>query len=396
MALGAIAGMFVRGLFLDYHVVWRSTFLNDPSTVAELLRLVLAPAARILQLPVPDAAAALAMMAPDGIDAANWIWLYAASAGLFILIPRTILAGWTAMRLRTTESRLDLRLGDAYFRELIRFAREQQVDRIAQAIRSDVRVETGKFAEGIALYVCESLYDGHIVPRLRDFRRGGGRLDDLEEAIAADCEAFAGDLERHVERAQQAFDESLAGAVASTVGGAVDFKAESTAGLSGRVDETSRSSARDVSRSLGDGLAQTIGSTVSAAVALVAGSLSGGFGHSIGIHIVAALLGTTGPIGFLIGAVGALVVTSGAFLLGRDKTAEALKGLALPGVVLRTTLWPARFERILADGREKCRASVRVMVEGKLEPLTPEISEQIWRSVRPLLVQRRSAPRSET
>lgn len=389
MALGATAGMFIRGLFLDYHVVWRSTFLLDPAVVEELLRVVLTPAALLLQMPLPGAAGVRAMMTPEGISAADWIWLYAASAGLIILIPRALLAVWVAVRMRSVGSTLDLRLGDPYYRDLIRFAREQQIDRIAEAIESDVRVETGKFAEGVALFVCGSLYDGCIVPRLQAFRSEGGRLDDLERAIASDCEAFTDELEEYVVGAQQGFEGSLARAVATTVGGTVDFTARATAGLSGRVDETSRGSARDLSQSLGDGLTRMIGSTVSAAVALVAGAVSGGFGKSLGIAIVATLLGTSGPIGFLIGAIGALVVASGAFILGRNRATEALKGMPLPGMLLRTALWPARFDRVLRDGREKCHASVREMIESKLEPLTPEISEQIWRSVRPLLVQRR-------
>jgi len=394
VAVGATAGMFVRGLFLDYHVVWRSTFLRDPSTVADLLRVVLAPTAYLLRMSPPDTSTVSAMMTPEGVGAESWIWLYAASAGLVILVPRALIAGWVALRMRSVGSTLDLRLGDPYYRELVAFAREQQIDRIAAAIQSDIRVETRRFAAAIAHFVCESLYDGRIVPRLKAFRTRGGRLGELERAITADCEAFTDELEQYVGRAQRDFDESLARAVATTVGGTVDFAARATAGLPGRVDEASRGSARDVSHSLGDGLTRTIGSTVSTAVALVAGAMSGGFGKSLGIAIVATLLGTSGPIGFLIGAIGALVLASGAFVLGHRRATDALQGISLPGLVLRTTLWPARFERILRDGREQCRASVRETIESKLEPLTPEISEQIWRSVRPLLSQRREASES--
>jgi len=177
-----------------------------------------------------------------------------------------------------------------------------------------------------------------------------------------------------------------------SVGEPVDFTAEATAGLSGRVDETSRGSAHEAGQSLESGFARTIASTVSAAVALVVGTVSGGFGKSVGVALVATLLHTSGPVGFVIGAIGALVVTSAALLLGRNRAMGALREAPLPAMLLRTTLWPARFERILHDGREKCRASVREMIESKLEPLTPEISEQIWRSVRPLLVQRPARP----
>jgi hypothetical protein len=40
LAAGAVLGMFVRGLFLDYHIVWRSTFVKE---VRELIEARLTP-----------------------------------------------------------------------------------------------------------------------------------------------------------------------------------------------------------------------------------------------------------------------------------------------------------------------------------------------------------------
>ena len=64
LAVGAVAGMFVRGVFFDYAMVWRSTFIRDPESAAQALRVVLGPAALALGWPLPDAADATRMMEP--------------------------------------------------------------------------------------------------------------------------------------------------------------------------------------------------------------------------------------------------------------------------------------------------------------------------------------------
>jgi hypothetical protein len=59
---------------------------------------------------------------------------------------------------------------------------------------------------------------------------------------------------------------------------------------------------------------------------------------------------------------------------------------------VRLVLRPARFERLVAEGRERCAAGVRELVSAKLEPLTDELADQVWARVKPLLARVTRAP----
>ena len=121
-ALGAIIGLYVRGLVLEYRAGWESTFL-DAETVRTVLGLVLGPAATVTGIELPDAAGLDAMRfgaAGTGENAAPWIHLYAVTIALVVLVPRALLAfgtGWSARRLARN---LPMPLGDVYFQRLAR------------------------------------------------------------------------------------------------------------------------------------------------------------------------------------------------------------------------------------------------------------------------------------
>lgn len=104
-AVGAIAGMYSRGLGFEYRAGWESTFLSADG-VHSILRVALAPGAALLGRQIPDAAHVGTLKLDDGAggeNAAPWIHLYAATAFVMIIAPRLILAlfGWLrAVRLR--------------------------------------------------------------------------------------------------------------------------------------------------------------------------------------------------------------------------------------------------------------------------------------------------------
>jgi hypothetical protein len=132
-------------------------------------------------------------------------------------------------------------------------------------------------------------------------------------------------------------------------------------------------------------LSRDFGTAVALAVGAVAGTLSGGFGAHLGTAILVVLLHTTGPIGFLLGALGGALATGVALVAGRSRVDAAVRSLSLPGPVVRLALRPARFGRLVARGRERCLTSVRELVAAKLEPLTDELADQVWARVKPLL-----------
>lgn len=85
LAAGMVAGMYVKGLGRDYRAAWESTFLEQPA-VSRLLRVALGPASLATGIPVPEVP-----RENEPVPAASWIHLWAASAGLFIFIPRAVL-----------------------------------------------------------------------------------------------------------------------------------------------------------------------------------------------------------------------------------------------------------------------------------------------------------------
>jgi hypothetical protein len=126
-AVGIVAGMYVRGLALEYRASWESTFLDAPQ-VTRLLGVVLGPAAAVLDGLRPDlrpSAAALleepaiaALRAPGEGPAATWIHLWALTAGAAIVVPRALLALREGRRARRLAARLAPAFDDPYFLRL--------------------------------------------------------------------------------------------------------------------------------------------------------------------------------------------------------------------------------------------------------------------------------------
>jgi hypothetical protein len=383
LAAGAMAGMYARGLFFDYTVVWRSTFLRDPDLVAVVLSALFGPAAVCLGEPLPDAAEAARLMTAEGAPAARWIHLYAVSAALLIVGPRLLLAIATSARRRALARRIAPDLGAEYYQGLLATARALQVRRVADAIAEDVRRECKAFAERVAAFVCEELYDARIVPRLETFRGEGGTIAALEETIAKECQVFEPKLARHLPLAQQDFERSLSRSIARTIGADLALLTVPAGAIATGVGAVAAGTPAQVAGRLGHRLADVLSGAVSGAVAIVAATLSGGLGETLGTAILVGLLGTTGPVGFVIGGIGALVLAGGTWWLGRDALAGRFKRMRLPALVARTAL--VRLDALVASGRTRCRTAVEEVIGRELEPLTPRIAAQIWESVKPLL-----------
>lgn len=97
--IGLIAGLYLRGIVFDYRAGWESTFLTAEQ-VRSLLRLAYGPASMLTRIPIPDAAHLAAIRWEDGRGAENaapWIHLLAATAFLFVVLPRLTLALGTTL-----------------------------------------------------------------------------------------------------------------------------------------------------------------------------------------------------------------------------------------------------------------------------------------------------------
>jgi hypothetical protein len=124
LALGLVAGLYARGLVLDYRVAGESTFLDAPAAHA-LVTTVLAPAAMLSGIGLPDAATFAALrIAPSapaaGAPAAPWIHLIALTLALVVVVPRIVLALACGFAAAWRSRRFALPLDQPYFQRLLR------------------------------------------------------------------------------------------------------------------------------------------------------------------------------------------------------------------------------------------------------------------------------------
>jgi hypothetical protein len=94
VALGLVAGLYVRGLVLHYEAGWNSTFLRAIQ-VRSVFGLLYGPAAALSGIALPTIEQVEAMRwneAEGGAPAASFIHLIALTAFLYIVLPRFVLA----------------------------------------------------------------------------------------------------------------------------------------------------------------------------------------------------------------------------------------------------------------------------------------------------------------
>ncbi len=122
LALAVIGSMYLFGLTFDYRAGWDSTWL-DAEQVQRTLAAVLAPATALSGITVPSIERIGALRFADGSPgerAAPWIHLYAVTLALFVVLPRVLLAAFSAWRARHLGAGLALPLQEPYFQALLR------------------------------------------------------------------------------------------------------------------------------------------------------------------------------------------------------------------------------------------------------------------------------------
>ena len=116
--VGALAGMYVRGLVFEYQASWESTFLTAEQ-VQFLLDKLFAPATFVSGLETPDVSAIGSGASHERAGgAARWIHLYAVTTGLFVLLPRGILGLSAYLRARRLRNALPLATDASYYQRL--------------------------------------------------------------------------------------------------------------------------------------------------------------------------------------------------------------------------------------------------------------------------------------
>ncbi|MEM6278588.1 MAG: DUF2868 domain-containing protein [Verrucomicrobiota bacterium] len=135
LAASAILGMYLQGLANEYRAVWESTFFSDSSQLRPFLQIVLGPASLITGQPLPSSEELAAIHWQAGLsevageNAARWIHWYAITLGIFVLLPRTLLALFWKSRARRMEENLPYRkTSPHYFDHLLAISTGNSLD----------------------------------------------------------------------------------------------------------------------------------------------------------------------------------------------------------------------------------------------------------------------------
>ena len=379
LATGAVAGMYFRGLFQGYDVIWDSTFLTQEHSVARFLAIIFSPGfflSDLLGLGLAESTHVPRLLTPAGDEAAGWIHLFALTVLIAIVIPRAILASWEWRKIDRLRKRINVVI-DSYYGEVIEAP-------IRATIEQNVAEEAGRFSQSVAEFVTVSLYDEKIVPLLRAYRREGGKIADLKTDLNQTTDSFLPELNSFITEVGVPDIQTALGKRISTLLQHIETEfivlEQSQASLERLTISAPKSAATEVSRQLNTVLSLTVGATIAVTFA----TIGGGIGHHIGIAVVATVLGTSGPIGFVIGFIGGAVVTAGVWWYGKERITEAIETVPLPASLLRIALWESRFEKLVEAGRTNCTQSVKTKIDEMLTPLRPKISEEILFGLRRL------------
>ncbi len=118
LAIGVVAGLYLRGFSFLYKAGWDSTFMEAEGVYA-FLSTLFAPASWLVGTPVPGVEAIADLRGTAKANAAVWIHFWAVTTGLFIILPRTLLAAAVWMRKTRLADAMRLPSDEPYFRRLL-------------------------------------------------------------------------------------------------------------------------------------------------------------------------------------------------------------------------------------------------------------------------------------
>jgi hypothetical protein len=122
-AFGIIAGMLIRARYTaEYRAGWAGTWAGAEAEVGAFLSILFAPAAALTGIPLPTPER-LRELRGGQENAGDWLLLWAVTAALFVIIPRLLLAAWSAAQAALLARGLKLPgEEDFYVRTLLRNA----------------------------------------------------------------------------------------------------------------------------------------------------------------------------------------------------------------------------------------------------------------------------------
>ena len=375
---GALSGVYMRGLFFEYNVIWKSTFIHNADDIALILNVFFGLPSQLLHGIFIDASRISNLLSPNGEPAAAWIHLFAVSAFMFVIPQRFFLMFLESRRLRALSRHMTINPDEPYYARCIGLAREMQANRLREDISVVVQDEASRLSESVALYARDRFYNDEVVPHLIEFRNSGGRITDLEHLILAQSENFKAELDGFLETAQQDFSRSVGEGVSGVIGKKLSV-IKVNVGEGFRIKPEVYQQALD--GTITDSITGGISLAVTAAVAATIGTLSGGFGKVLGVAVISTLLHTTGPVGFIVGALAGLLLGGSASIIAKDKITDAVKNRKFPGFSTRLLLGEAKMTRIIEEGRIQVYTLIKKQIKDTLITHTDEITNQILSNI---------------
>ncbi|HQU70914.1 MAG: Hsp70 family protein [Calditrichaeota bacterium] len=236
--------------------------------------------------------------------------------------------------------------------------------------------------EQIIRDVTVHLYDGKIAPALQRFRENGGTIASLKQTIEEETRGYLPQIEAGIRSRLSDLSAGLPGLLQEQIIRWFTEKGISyygTAVAPGQIESLFSSSASPAPERLlrlHEEITQITGTIAIGISAVVVANIAGGGGTA---------LIASGPAGWIVGAVAALVAGWFALEAGKEKIGEFVESTPLPAAVVKLLLWESRVKSILEDGRrqlgEQLRREIENAIAGPLTDMRNKIRGNIRREI---------------
>ena len=223
------------------------------------------------------------------------------------------------------------------------------------------------------------LYDGKISPLIYDYRENGGSLADLKEQIKTVTLGFMPKIEENIRAKLSDLNNGLPEILHQMVSrwfieNNISYYGDriSADDIAGRYSTSSQATASMEISNLQEDIMDLTSVIVIGVTAAFIGTITGG-GQTA---IIAS-----GPIGWIIGAIGTAVAGWIAWEAGRDKINEMVENANLPSSVVKMILWESKIQSILSEGREKLKKQLRKEVGEAIEKPLSEMKSHILNNI---------------
>jgi hypothetical protein len=368
---GALLGVYLRGLFFNYHMIWLSTFVSEPETIRSFLNILYGIANALVDGNWISSGQVQTLLLPGGTPAGPWIHKMALTSIIVIFIPRLILALYYFRKAKN--SLKPFNLSENYYEKDLLKGREKLVVVIREGIHEIISKKIKKTGETISEFVINDYYEQFITPILLEFRENGGKIKELESKLFSSQQRFEPILLNYLEEIQEEFRDGVLTELNLFFGRKLDIDINTISTYQPKSDDIDQKLAGRIASDIGD----TIGGTIVTTVSLAAGSISGGIGKSLGIAIISGLLGVSGPIGLLIGGIITAATLGGVYKIKRSQISNLVKEIPLPAFAIKATLTDAKIEKTRNETYVHTEKEINTMLEPKIEEVTLSILKDL-------------------